>query len=591
MLSLMRQGGWQSQAATPVKSSFADLPVELTRRIFKEILPPHYQYDPSITEGSNNPWLRALRLKKTLPLLCKAIYWPGMEILYEDIVIRRMGQISALAQTLRSDDLGQKLASMVKTIRIESCPVWLPCADVLREDLAFIISQCTTLTRFSYRPHDNFPTVGPFEEHDVQYYGWFNPTWLYQQSFEPEVEPLLTRCFASGLRFLSLGVSLDCTTVRCLHHILSSAEKLESLTLGPTKGCSACHSLIGMPQLQLPRLKELQLYYGTASESDIDSHIRSCRQMPLLTRLTIMLREWAAVSTLIETAGHGLTYLHLYPLADALRKSQCNSINTLATACPKIEHLVIPLAIVATWPNGLPVSKLEITLHSPTLRYLDLWGDLHDKILPRPDPAHRSLREQIIHSQSQVPSLRCVRLLATSRLPGLQWKHSTRTSNRNPDWPVICHPAFLDEDSDEVLYYRLPRAVVAQTAFALVPRDRCFSSRILDDDHWPDAYEGDGMTATLWRRWSSSDSEAEEQDEGETRERDDDEDGSGEGGNGGDAEVVHVHGDHDSDTETGDEDLSNELAGEVQLTRDDLLGSFSSSRDTEAYRHVAVWEA
>ncbi|KAI0712835.1 hypothetical protein C8T65DRAFT_829215 [Cerioporus squamosus] len=587
MLALMRQTGWQPDSATPVNPSFSDLPVELIRRIFKEVLPPHHQYDPSISEGANNPWLRELRLKKALPLLCKATYWPGMEILYEDIVIRRMGQISALAQTLRSADLGAKLALSVKTIRIDSCPVWLPCADVLREDLAFILSQSTYLSFCSYLPHANFPIVGPFEEHDAQYYGWFNPTWLYQQSFSPELEPLLARCFASGLRSLNLGVPLDCATVRCLHHLLASAQRIESLTLGPPRGCSACHTLISMPSLQLPRLRELQLYYGTELESDIDSHIRSCWQMPLLARLTIMLREWAAVDSLINTVGHGLTYLHLYPLDDALKKSQCNAVNSLAVACPKLEHLVIPLAMVAAWPNGLgvPISMLEITLHSPTLRYLDLWCEIHDKVLPRPHPEHRTLREQIMHAQSQVPSLHSVRLLATSRLPGPQWKHSTRTSTRSPDWPAICSPAYLEEDSDEVLYYRLPRAVVAQTAFALVPRDRCWSRRILDDDDWPDAYEGDGMTALLWRRSSGSESD----EEGEAEAPDDTVEGEG-------GEAVVVDGDHDSDSETEDEDLSNELGSEdlqlqVQLTRDDVLASFTSSRDTEAYRHVAVWEA
>ena len=119
------------------------------------------------------------------------------------------------------------------------------------------------------------------------------------------------------------------------------------------------------------------------------------------------------------------------------------------------------------WPNGNAVTSLQLTVTSPTLRYLDLWCEMHDKNLPRPDPDRRSLREQMISSQSQAPSLRCVRLLATSRFPGPQWKHSTRTSTRNPDWPAICSPAFLEEDSDEVLYYRLPGAVVAQTGFAL----------------------------------------------------------------------------------------------------------------------------
>ena len=440
-----------------------------------------------------------------------------MEILYEDIVIRRMGQISALAQTLRSPDLGAQLASVIKTIRIDSCPVWLPCTNVIREDLSFILSQCTVLSNVSYHPHHNFPTVGPYEELDPQFGGWFNPTWLYQQSFSQELNPLLTGCLAYGLHSLDLAIPLDCTTVRCIHELLSSAKQLESLTLGPPKGCSACHTLATLPPLILPRLRELQIFYG--SETDIDSHIRACWQMPLLTRLTIMLREWASVDSLIKTVGHSLTYLHLYPIADALRKSRWESVESLTLVCPKIEHLVVPVSMFTPWPNGNAVTSLQLTVTSPTLRYLDLWCEMHDKNLPRPDPDRRSLREQMISSQSQAPSLRCVRLLATSRFPGPQWKHSTRTSTRNPDWPAICSPAFLEEDSDEVLYYRLPGAVVAQTGFALVPRDRCLRRQILDDVEWPDTYAGDGMSARLWRNTSDHDSDEDDADE------------TGEGGN------------------------------------------------------------
>ncbi|RPD72299.1 hypothetical protein L226DRAFT_490571 [Lentinus tigrinus ALCF2SS1-7] len=592
MLALMRQGEqWQPEVTAPPKRTFEDLPPELKQRIFRETRLPYYQYDPAVSQGANNPWLRELRLRKALPLICKTSYWPGMEILYEDIVIRRMGQISALAQTLRSSDLGPKLALLVKTIRIDSCPVWLPCSDVIRDDLSFILSQCTALSSFSYRPHDNFPIVGPYEEHDPQFSGWYNPTWLYQQSFSLQLEPLLTHCLVSGLRSLDLAMPLDCATIRCIHEMLASAERLESLTLGTLRACPECFSLAALPPHKLPRLRELQIYYG--SHAGIDHYIRSSWQMPRLARLTIMLREWASVDDLIQTVGQSLTYLHLYPIADALRKSRWESIESVGVACPRLEHFIAPLSMFATWPNGLPITSVQISLNSPTLRYLDLWCEVHEKTLPGPDPEHGTLREQLISSPSQVPSLRCVRLLATSRLPGPQWKHSTRTSTRSPDWPAICNPALLDEDSDQVLYYRLPRAVVAQTGFALMSRDRCMRRQILDDEDWPDAYARDGMSPRLWRPTRESNSES-EGDDSDADEEDEIEGDSGEADRSGD--VADLEGAKDGAGSTDDEDLSDELGQDdlqlhIQLTRDDVLASFSSSRDTEAYRHVAVWEA
>ena len=74
-------------------------------------------------------------MKKDLSRICKATYWPGMRVLYGDIVLRRMGQISALARTFRSPEIGKAIGEIVRVVRIDSCPVLGSCAGAIEEDL------------------------------------------------------------------------------------------------------------------------------------------------------------------------------------------------------------------------------------------------------------------------------------------------------------------------------------------------------------------------------------------------------------------------------------------------------------------------
>ncbi|RPD58026.1 hypothetical protein L226DRAFT_467302 [Lentinus tigrinus ALCF2SS1-7] len=133
--------------------TLAALPAELVLNIFKATVGPLHERDSSIVHGRHNPWLCELRTKLALPLVCRATLTTGMCVLYEDVVIRRMGQIPALARTLRSPT---GLGCLIRSIRIDSCPVWTRCSLVVQEDLQFILAQCTALRSFCHRPHPQF---------------------------------------------------------------------------------------------------------------------------------------------------------------------------------------------------------------------------------------------------------------------------------------------------------------------------------------------------------------------------------------------------------------------------------------------------
>ena len=119
------------------------LPPEILLSIFSFAQPEgpsYHHHPPSISRGPRNPWLDSLRTKKALVLVCKAWSPPATELLYAGIVLRRMGHISALANTLREN---HNLASLVRAVRIDMCVVLTHCTEVVREDFEYILTQCT----------------------------------------------------------------------------------------------------------------------------------------------------------------------------------------------------------------------------------------------------------------------------------------------------------------------------------------------------------------------------------------------------------------------------------------------------------------
>ena len=92
--------------------NLASLPPEVLMRIFKAASPRQYEHDPSVMRPWGT-WLHDLRFRKGLVLVCSAFAGPATAVLYEDVVFRRMGQISALARTL-SSEVGRNVSSLIQ---------------------------------------------------------------------------------------------------------------------------------------------------------------------------------------------------------------------------------------------------------------------------------------------------------------------------------------------------------------------------------------------------------------------------------------------------------------------------------------------
>ncbi|PIL34825.1 hypothetical protein GSI_02612 [Ganoderma sinense ZZ0214-1] len=486
--ALLRQNGvlpahgddrhWRTPA------TFATLPHEILQHIFNLAVStePTYQFDPSIGPGAHNPWFDLVRMKKAFPLICRASVWPGMAVLFSDIVLRRMGQVSALAETLRIPDVGPRLGNLVKGIQWDSCLVTAPCSDVIREDLTFIFAQCTRLRSFSYHPHTSFPlrSVTPDED---ECEGCFNPLWFITMPPSIPDHPLLqTPTF--NLRRLELDLSMDDAILRAIHKILSTFNALESLALGPWPAYPSLlledSELMKLAAVSLPSLTNLQIF---ATSAALDQYLCTRWEVPQLARLTIIFCSgWP--SQLLGQFGRGLRYLHLFPTPSVFSNNQTflpslQACSTLVDVCPVLEHLVVPLLEKSLTSYPLP-------LNSPTLD----------------EPTAAMYRRSALNPESKVPALRTVRLLFTSEkaVPslvgvagGAASGSGVRSHVRNPDWPWICHPRLLVEgsaDSDSVLYYYFAQGWVAQTGAAVIPQDLVplvWKGRDFDDG-WPAVY-------------------------------------------------------------------------------------------------------
>ncbi|EIW53865.1 uncharacterized protein TRAVEDRAFT_51609 [Trametes versicolor FP-101664 SS1] len=445
------------QATDGTRSAFLDLPDEILLQIFRDIPLVRYECDPSVLHVGHSPWLEALRTMKALTLVSKAALGPARTVLYEDIVLRRMGQIPALARTLqasREHALPGDVAHLVRSIRIDQCPILVSCKQAIYDSLGVILERCSQLRSFTYHPHRQFPFVDYVAGKPDAFAadGFFNPIWLVTRS-GPLLRPLSTT-----LRTLDLSIPFSEKTLIAIHGLLGSASALASLKLSATSFVRRFDVLgpINMPVIRLPTLTSLEI---EGNHPRLPEYIASRWEMPQLRELTL-LRCSAYPTTLFHTLGAHLTFIHIYFLhlwtgnPDAIPSFSKEQIENLPRLCPALVHLIIPD------PQCGP-----LTLRSSTLQFLDVWvASVDTSALSSPELACVAARDRLLSPASDVPALSRARLLLTTFVP---WHSQSmlRSKGRQPDWPRICHPTLIPRDSHEVLFFRFPGTWVAQFAW------------------------------------------------------------------------------------------------------------------------------
>ncbi|RPD81471.1 hypothetical protein L226DRAFT_608695 [Lentinus tigrinus ALCF2SS1-7] len=402
-----------SMTCTP---DYMALPPEILLSIFRFTQPDPHMHSPSFTR---NTWLNGLRTKKALTLVCEAWSAPATTVLYEEIVFRRVGQIPALADTLRGEN-GSRLAALVQSISMVTCAIWPFCAEVAEEDLAYILGQCSNLATFSFVGHPDLPfahfldgttTPAPRAFFDRNA---FNPTW-FLDSRPGRVGDCLRERLVHGLCSLSIDLTCDVSAERLIESryngpffsLLTHGTCLTSLTVGPVQRVRESMSL-PLPPLHFPALRNL---YLDIAERNFHDYVQFQWKLPVLTRLTLI--SDIDPLPLIQVHGSGLTYLALFHSIP-----QKHLLPSLSSVLPVISHLAIQL------DNELDT----LNIHSSSLHYLDIFPEQRY-------PTVKLYKSISLSKDARAPCLQNIRLMTA----GIG-------ENTPVYYPLLCDPERLRGD-------------------------------------------------------------------------------------------------------------------------------------------------
>ncbi|GLB37423.1 hypothetical protein LshimejAT787_0404740 [Lyophyllum shimeji] len=337
-------------AATPSLATYPGLPPEILFLIFLRAIPPNFLLDTSLAAGPNSPWCKALAFKRSLILVCKEWYAVGVRLLYEDVVFRRMNQMTALLRTLETS--GGKFCDLIKRVTLYAyipdtySPFWVRCIQRLMD-------LCPRISRFD--------AACP---------------WAFPYPLPPSL-PRLT----SSITHLQL------------HAALTAAEQFS--VLDNQNLPKRCH---------LPNLGTLIIGMFPVGNDRLSS-IGGIFSMPRLRQLTCEFDYFGpdGVTTIdmehyipfLEIHGRQLRSLHVRPAFLWTMKGFRISSQRMVDACPVLEHLVLH-------PCADPVTHKNV-------KWVDVWSR---HVAAGPESSWRALRESL--TTKFFPKLERVRVLSSS---------------------------------------------------------------------------------------------------------------------------------------------------------------------------------
>lgn len=255
-------------------------------------------------------------MKRGFVSVCKRWRYIGTPILYEEVVFRRMTQLSALIRTVELPDVD--FGYLIKRVDIK-CYVLPDELPFLDNQLLRLFDKCPNVVWVGY---DAVSSPEPLE---------WTCTFQRQTAFA-KLFPKLTR--------LECGENVDFVN---LVGALQRCSSLESLTCH-LRGEPVVHDL---PKVDLPNLKALSCY-GTGEE--YLASIASQWSMPNLEQLSTVHK---ITTDLLQAHGRHLKFLHLPQLE--LKTQDC------LEHCPSLKHLVL------SPKNSHPTSHPKIT-------WVDIWA-------------------------------------------------------------------------------------------------------------------------------------------------------------------------------------------------------------------------
>ncbi|TCD70553.1 hypothetical protein EIP91_002899 [Steccherinum ochraceum] len=117
--------------------------------IFEAAVPPSAFLDPSPRLGPISTWCKAMFMKKALVRVCKLWTQAALPLLYNEVALRRAGQVLAFARTIQSSNLSA--ASLVRSISF-ICDIPTPLRRVVICNAAKILRSCSRVISLTFVP-------------------------------------------------------------------------------------------------------------------------------------------------------------------------------------------------------------------------------------------------------------------------------------------------------------------------------------------------------------------------------------------------------------------------------------------------------
>ncbi|KAH7925009.1 hypothetical protein BV22DRAFT_467230 [Leucogyrophana mollusca] len=305
------------------RSLFVQPPVEILREIMELATAPPALLDPSLALGPNSPWSQALRMKKSMALVCKMWHSVGVNVLYNSVVLRRIGQIASLWHTLQKNS---NLGLAIRSLRV-SCIMIPGYLSVFQDGLRGIMASSPSARVYL----------------DMSVHGQVS----LLQAIPPDFD-------ASSVSHLEMRYYISFSYVS--HH-LSCFTNLVSLVIWPCsyEAAQPTDQEMFEPNITLTRLTELHLGLDLALPSHhlIMDTIASKWRLPSLKRLSLALnltQKVELLNRLFRAHGHYLSYLCIYLAGMYIDHEYPSDVGAAPVdlqdcldCCPALRHLVTDL--------------------------------------------------------------------------------------------------------------------------------------------------------------------------------------------------------------------------------------------------------
>ncbi|KAI1786824.1 hypothetical protein LXA43DRAFT_926999, partial [Ganoderma leucocontextum] len=323
------------------------------------------QYNLSLTHVARSQWCAEQRFRKGLPLVSKLWWKPATWALYEHVVIRQVGQLTALARTLGAEDAVIDFGALVRRITLHECVVVLPDYNIAGEDVRTVFERCVALEELSFqRQPDGVDACVESDNRVHPPHACINPIWMCPQI----IVPALQARGPTTLRKLDL-VSFECDRRNpdlavALFNLISASPRITALAVQNLEATTGPE----LPSLEFLEELTLQLPYLAPLLNTRDIWRWD---FPRLRSLTVL--ECYRIPLLVlEHLGCALTYLHMH--SDTYNGDP--DLARLPVLCPALEHLVLhPSEPLAEWGPALLQTAAAAAAKEPfpKLRFLDVW--------------------------------------------------------------------------------------------------------------------------------------------------------------------------------------------------------------------------